>query len=77
MKKRVPVGGGGLMNAALSGGLELKPGAPAQFKLSPLVLAGFSALALSLRRGSGPSYLFTRRRRLINRLISNTIHPGH
>lgn len=32
------------MNAALSGSLELKPGAPAQFKLSPLVLAGFPAL---------------------------------
>lgn len=64
------------MNAALSGGLSLRAGA-GSVQTAPLVLAGFSALGpVPPLSRSGPSYLFTRRRRLINRLISNTIHPG-
>lgn len=71
------MGGGGVVNVALSGGSfsrNLVLALVVQCKLSPLVLAGFSALGPEPQQIGAYLPIHTRPGKLINRLISNTIH---
>lgn len=71
------MGGGGTVTVALSGGSfsrNLVLAFVVQFKLSPLVLAGFSALGPEPQQIGAYLPIHTRPWKLINRLISHTIH---
>lgn len=77
VKKRPPVGVEEFVNVALSGGAfsgDLALALGVQFKLSPLVLAGFSALGPEPQQIGAYLPIHTRPCKLINTLISNTIH---
>lgn len=77
MKKRNPSGGRRVVNVALSGSSvsrNLVLALVFQFKLSPSVLAGFSALGPEPQQIGAYLPIHTRPGKLINRLISNTIH---
>ena len=75
--KGASVGGGGAVNGALSGSSSswnLVLAFVVQFKLSPLVLSGFSALGPEPQQIGAYLPIHTRLWKLINRLISYTIH---
>ena len=75
--KGTSVGGEGAVNVPLSGGSfswNLVQAFVVQFKLSPLVLAGFSALGPEPQQIGAYLPIHTRPWKLINKLISYTIH---
>lgn len=75
--KGTSVGGEGAVNVPLSGGSfswNLVQAFVVQFRLSPLVLAGFSALGPEPQQIGAYLPIHTRPWKLINKLISYTIH---